>query len=87
MSFLVIDQLLGATNGQAWTEQWPAQIGRQVKAQSLDVERLLALWQGTEQDLYGEQAILATMALALRGLGRERDAAFSEAAQMWEKRH
>lgn len=81
------DQLLGATDGQAWTEEWPAQIGRQVKAQSLDAERLLAVWQGTEQDLYAEQAILATMALALRGLGRERDAAFSEAAQMWEKRH
>ncbi len=81
------DQLLGTTNGQAWTEEWPAQIGRQVKAQTLDAERLLAVWQGTELDVYGEHAILATMALALRGLGRERDAALSEAAQMWGKRH
>ena len=81
------DQLLAATNGQAWNEEWPAQIGRQVKPQSLDIERLLAVWQGSAQDLYGEQAILATMALALRGLGHERDAAFTEAAQMWKNRH
>lgn len=81
------DQLLAATDGQAWSEEWPAQIGRQVKAQTLDAERLLAVWQGTEQDVYGEQAILATMALALRGLGREREAAFKEAEHMWEKRH
>ncbi len=81
------DQLLGASNGQAWDETWPAQIGRQVKAQTLDAERLLAVWRGSDQDLYGEQAVLATMALALRGLGRERDAAFTEAEQMWVNRH
>ncbi len=81
------DQVLAATEGQAWSEEWPAQIDRQVKAQTLDAGRLLAVWQGTEQDLYGEQAIIATMALALRGLGRERDAAFKEAEQMWENRH
>ena len=81
------DQLFGATNGQAWDEAWPAQIGRQVKAQTLDAERLLAVWRGSEQDLYGEQAVLATMALALRGLGRERDTAFTEAEQMWANRH
>ena len=81
------DQVLGATAGQAWQEEWPAQIGRQVKAQTLQVERLIAVWQGTEQDLYAEQAILATMALALRGLGRERAEAFSAAEEMWEKRH
>ncbi len=83
----VTDQLLGATDGQAWSEEWPAQIGRQVKAPTLEIERLMAVWQGTEQDLYGENAILATMALALRGLGRDRDAAFSEAAKMWANRH
>lgn len=81
------DQVLATTAGQAWSEEWPAQIERQVKAPTLDAGRLLAVWQGTEQDVYGEQAILATMALALRGLGRERDAAFTEAAQMWANRH
>lgn len=81
------DQVLAASAGQAWNEEWPAQIGRQVKPQTLELERLLAVWQGSEQDLYGEQAILATMALALRGLGRNREDAFTEAAQMWENRH
>jgi anthranilate phosphoribosyltransferase len=83
----VTDQLLGAADGHAWSEEWPAQIGRQVKAPTLEMERLLAVWQGSEYDLYGEQAILATMALALRGLGRDREEAFSQAAQMWENRH
>ncbi|WP_205340419.1 glycosyl transferase family protein [Denitrificimonas caeni] len=83
----VTDQLLGATDGHAWSEEWPAQIGRQVKAPTLEIERLMAVWQGIEQDLYGENAILATMALALRGLGREREEAFSEAAKMWANRH
>lgn len=83
----VTDQLLGAADGHAWSEEWPAQIGRQVKAPTLELERLLAVWQGSEYDLYGEQAILATMALALRGLGRDREEAFSQAAQMWENRH
>jgi len=83
----VTDQLLGAADGHAWSEEWPAQIGRQVKAPTLELERLLAVWQGDEQDLYGEQAILATMALALRGLARDREEAFSQAAQMWENRH
>lgn len=81
------DQLMGASNGQAWQEEWPAQIDRQVKAQTLQAERLQAVWQGTEQDLHGEQAILASMALALRGLGHEREAAFTEAEKMWQNRH
>ncbi|HHX33866.1 MAG TPA: glycosyl transferase family protein [Gammaproteobacteria bacterium] len=80
-------QLLAASNGLAWNEEWPAQITRQVKAPTLDAERLLAVWRGAERDLYGEQAILATMALALRGLGREREAAFKEAEHMWQNRH
>ncbi len=58
-----------------------------MKAPTLEMARLLAVWQGSEQDLYGEQAILATMALALRGLGRDREEAFSQAAQMWGNRH
>lgn len=81
------DQVMGASAGEAWDEEWPAQIGRQVKPQSLELEQLLAIWQGREQNLYAEQAILATMALALRGLGRSREEAFAEAAQMWDKRH
>lgn len=79
--------LLGATAGKAWEEAWPAQIGRQVKAPTLQPERLLAVWKGEDQDLYGEQAIIATIALGLRGMGHSRQDAIQEAALLWQQRH
>ncbi|MCK9237079.1 MAG: glycosyl transferase family protein [Thiopseudomonas sp.] len=80
------DTLMGATDGQAWDEEWPAQIARQVKAPTLEPQRLLALWQGQDSDLYGEQAIIATIALGLRGLGQEREQAFAQAQKIWQAR-
>lgn len=80
------DTLMGATDGQAWDEQWPAQIARQVKAPTLEPQRLLALWQGQESDLYGEQAIIATIALGLRAMGQEREQAFISAENIWQNR-
>ena len=79
--------LLGASDGQAWDEPWPATIGRQVKAQTLEAERLLRVWQGDETDLYGEQAIIGTIALGLRGLGRSHEAAMQQATALWQERH
>lgn len=79
--------LLGAASGEAWEESWPAQISRQVKAPTLQPERLLSVWKGEEGDLYGEQAIIATIALGLRGLGRIREEAMVEAARLWQERH
>ncbi|MDM7858093.1 glycosyl transferase family protein [Thiopseudomonas acetoxidans] len=78
--------LMGATDGQAWDEEWPAQIARQVKAPTLEPQRLLALWQGQDNDIYGEQAIIATIALGLRGLGQKRDEAFAQAQKIWQAR-
>lgn len=78
--------LMGATDGQAWDEEWPAQIARQVKSPTLEPQRLLALWQGQDSDLYGEQAIIATIALGLRGLGQKRDEAFAQAQKIWQAR-
>lgn len=82
----VTGTLMAATQGQAWEENWPAQIGRQVKAQTLEPERLLAVWQGSDSDLYGEQAVIATIALGLRGLGQGREEAFVEAEKIWLNR-
>lgn len=79
--------LLGASHGLPWDELWPATIGRQVKAQTLDAGRLLRLWQGEETDLYGEQAIIGTVALGLRGLGRSHKEAMQQAAALWQGRH
>jgi hypothetical protein len=49
---------------------------RHVKPAQLDTQQLLAVWTGAHEEAYGELAVIATMALALRGLGMEREAAF-----------
>ncbi|UUO03819.1 hypothetical protein M4D79_13720 [Mycolicibacterium novocastrense] len=48
---------------------------RHVKPAQLDPRHLLAVWGRPEEDAYGELAVIATMALALRGLGAPQDAA------------
>ncbi|HYQ39162.1 MAG TPA: glycosyl transferase family protein [Pseudomonas sp.] len=79
--------LFGATAGQAWDEEWPAlSPQRHVKPASLDPEHLAAFWRGEAEDAYGRLAVLATMALGLRGLGLARDEAFARAAALWERR-
>jgi anthranilate phosphoribosyltransferase len=80
-------QLFGASVGQPWDEQWPAQSPqRHVKPAELDPAQLLAFWRGETEDAYGRLAVLATMALGLRGLGLGHDAAFARAEQLWEQR-
>ena len=83
----VATHLFGATAGQAWDEEWPALAAqRHVKPASLDPAQLEAFWRGESDDAYGRQAVLGTMALALRGLGLDRDAAFTRAAELWARR-
>lgn len=45
-----------------------------------------ALWRGEVQDSYPQLALIATMALALRGLGHPREQAFELAQQYWDAR-
>ncbi|WP_044872823.1 glycosyl transferase family protein [Pseudomonas sp. LFM046] len=79
--------LYGATGGEAWDEEWPALSAlRHVKPESLDTNPLLTVWRGETEDAYGQLAIVATMALALRGLGMDRDQAFEEARKRWMDR-
>lgn len=42
---------------------------------------------GREGDAYGHLAVLSTMALALRALGKNREEAFKEAAHYWATRN
>ena len=64
-----ISHLYGTTGGLPWDEEWPALSERRhVKPAQLDPRHLLAVWEGREEDAYGELAVVATMALALRGL-------------------
>jgi anthranilate phosphoribosyltransferase len=80
--------LYGTENGANWDEEWPAlSAQRHVKPESLDPQHLLAFWRGERNDSYGELAVLSSMALALRGQGLEREAAFAEAHRLWNARH
>ncbi|MHB0763690.1 glycosyl transferase family protein [Stutzerimonas sp. NM35] len=82
-----IAHLYGTEAGTNWDEDWPAlSAQRHVKPAQLDPQHLLAVWRGTE-DAYGELAVVATMALALRGLGQPREAAFEQARHYWEQRN
>lgn len=80
-------QLFGTQDGIAWDEEWPAlSPQRHVKPDSLQPDRLLAVWRGESEDAYGRLAILATMALALRALGLPRALVFAEAEKRWTER-
>lgn len=84
----VASHLYGTSGGENWDEEWPAMSAqRHVKPASLQPEHLLAVWRGEAQDSYGEMAVVATMALALRGLGKDRDQAFADAQRLWTDRN
>ncbi|MNT75192.1 hypothetical protein D3C72_2140690 [compost metagenome] len=79
--------LYGTTGGESWDEEWPQlSAQRHVKPATLDPEHLKAVWRGDVEDSYPQLALIATMALALRGLGTPRDEAFAKAQQYWEAR-
>ncbi|MGH8355353.1 MAG: glycosyl transferase family protein [Pseudomonas sp.] len=82
-----ISHLYGTAAGVAWDEDWPAlSPQRHVKPERLDPAQLLAFWRGEVADDYGRLAVLATLALALRGLGEPREAAFARAEALWDNR-
>ncbi|MDF2489921.1 MAG: hypothetical protein K0S77_2543 [Pseudomonas sp.] len=84
----VASHLYGTAEGEAWDEEWPAMSAqRHVKPATLQPEHLLAVWRGEAEDSYGESAIVATMALALRGLGQDRDEALASAGRYWNARN
>lgn len=80
--------LAGTAEGLGWDEVWPARSAlRRIKPDSLDLAHLLAVWDGSAHDAYGEDAVLSTLALAFRGLGAPREEAFERARVCWERRH
>ncbi|UCJ15620.1 glycosyl transferase family protein [Pseudomonas sp. MM211] len=83
-----ICHLYGTEGGVNWDEDWPMLSERRhVKPERLDSAHLRAVWQGEADDAYGQLAIIATMALALRGLGMSREDAFEDARRRWQARH
>ena len=74
--------------GEARDESWPAMSAqRHMKPEQLEPAHLLAVWHGEAEDAYGELAVQATVALALRGLGHEREEAFALARHYWAERN
>lgn len=68
-------------DGQPLREEWPALVsGVREKEDSLDLDRLTALWSGAESDASADAAIAGTMALVLRYSGRAASIAEAEAA-------
>ena len=79
--------LYGTADGADWDEEWPQMSAqRHVKPASLEADHLLRVWSGESSDSYGEMAVIATMALALRGLGHSQDDAFAKAREYWATR-
>ncbi|MGH8437229.1 MAG: glycosyl transferase family protein [Pseudomonas sp.] len=84
----VSSHLYGTAGGNSWDEEWPAlSAQRHVKPERLEPGHLRAFWNGEAENDYGRLAVQATMALALRGLGRPREEAFVQAEQYWGARN
>jgi len=75
----------GATGEELWPAYFPR---RHVKPEALDCQRLARVWRGEEQDEYGLGAIIMTLAITLKMMGRAQDqrAALGQARAIWENR-
>lgn len=76
--------------GVLGTETWPTLIDDPVQPEDaeMDVPRLARVWSGAEGDEYGVAAVIGTLAIALKLLGRAADTetADADARRMWERR-
>lgn len=75
--------------GQYTTSLWPRYYPRRLVREELDTADLLALWRGEKRHEYGEGALVSTLAVVLRLLGREGDEAalLSQAEDLWHGRN
>lgn len=70
-------------------ETWPTLFAtRHMKDEQMDVARLGKLWRAEIEDEYGQAAVVATAAIALRAMGRADSiaAAGQQAADLWQRR-
>lgn len=76
--------------GELSDEIWPAMFSRRhMKAETLDPQQLVDLWQGTLQDEYAEATVIGTCAIALHLLGKatSQDEALACASTYWHNRN
>jgi len=82
-------EVFSVHHGEANEELWPAKFKmRHLKDMTMDTKRLLQTWQGKIDDEYGIAAVIGTVAIALRMMGKTEsiDDATAQAQTMWEKR-
>lgn len=81
-------RLFGLRDEAGLDISWPASLPRQQPTGDIGVQPLLDLWRGTSNDIYGEQAVVQTMAVALFAMGRTDSTAESIglATRYWDSR-
>jgi anthranilate phosphoribosyltransferase len=83
--------LYGLTDGELWEDEWPALLPPdKYNPESFpDMRHFRRVWDDETQDLYGEHAVIGTIALALYGLGKadSNEDAHAQAKEMWLSRH
>lgn len=81
----------GVSDDETWLEEWPLMLkpGSVLRPERLNLNHFLSVWEGDEQDQYGELAVTGTLAWVIRALGIEtaHENALHMARQWWEQRH
>ena len=77
-------------DGEMVDEEWPPMLPGSTaqKDETLDLNRLIAVWSGETEDEYAAAAVTGTIAIALKLMGRADsiDEAQAQALAMWESR-
>ncbi|MEW8536690.1 MAG: glycosyl transferase family protein [Candidatus Thiodiazotropha endolucinida] len=83
--------LYGISDGVCWQDSWDClyRTGSEVKPDRLNLNHFRAVWEGEEEDRYGEAAVVGTLAMLIKGLGLETEAtaAHRMAQEWWLNRH
>ncbi|MEY4210133.1 MAG: hypothetical protein RLZ92_512 [Pseudomonadota bacterium] len=77
-------------NGELIDETWPALFARRhMKAEHLDPQQLIQVWQGEVEDEFAQATVIGTAAIALQLLGKaeSQQQAHQLAEQFWLNRH
>jgi len=70
-------------------EEWPPMFSkRHMRDDIMDVNRLVGLWNGSVEDEYGDAAVIGTVAIALKLMGKADTISTAEslAKEMWQSR-
>ncbi|MBY4675281.1 glycosyl transferase family protein [Marinobacterium arenosum] len=76
-------------DGELSEQQWPRLLDKRlVRDDQIDLDTVVALWRGERAHEYGEAAVISTLAITLKLLGRgeQPEALFAQAAELWAQR-